>query len=243
MEYSPHWFKTLILATFLNLLALEGSSAVWMPTEKIDEEKEPEVVEWVDVPSEESPAVIEEVASVTVPKTPAENFEFQPLVMPPIEIPQYVPEPLPKIEPLPEVEPEIKSEVPPETPPIEEKIDTDKTAETDENVEVEETARKTIRVIAKVYPKDVIDELLKEGAIKEVQKLHGGKVIVQVLIGTDGKVKKTEIKRGGGYDERGNIINTIIEVAASRWIFEPYLDEENKVREMPTQIEFSPADF
>ncbi len=244
MGYSPHWFKTLILATFLNLLAVECSSIFWTPTEKIDEEKEPEVVEWVDVAPEEIPAVIEEPASVTVPETSAESFEFQPLVMPPIEIPQYVPEPLPEIEPKPEVKPEIEPtpEVKPETPNIEEKTETDE--KTDEKVEeTEETPRKTIKVISKVYPKDVIDELLAEGAIKEVQKLNSGKVIIQVLIGIDGKVKKTEIKRGGGYDERGNIINTIIEVAASRWIFEPYLDEENKAREMPTQIEFSPTDF
>ncbi|MBR1857934.1 MAG: hypothetical protein IJ797_00360 [Selenomonadaceae bacterium] len=84
---------------------------------------------------------------------------------------------------------------------------------------------------------------MESGLVSRSEKLQSGTVLVQVTIDVDGRVKKTEIKRGGGYDERGNIINILIEMAASRWVFEPYLDDDNKPKEMPTQIEFKPEDF
>ena len=100
-----------------------------------------------------------------------------------------------------------------------------------------------LKAVVKVYPKDLIDQLVASGAVTERTTINGGKIVLAVTIGVDGKVKKAEIRRGGGNDERGTMINLVSEIAASSWIFEPYLDDDGKPKEMKTQIEFKPEDF
>ena len=237
MQYLSHWRSTIIAAVLFHVVLLSAVSSLWdFSTDKQDDEiLEAEAVEWVeDDTTENTPDTVEqqpeEVSQVSevVPE-----FEFPPLIIPQIpEIPTYV-------RPTPPPPPLIV-----ETPPA---ATTDNTAEKfsgekTEDKPVVDTVKK-VKVISKVYPKDVTEELLATGVISRAEKIRRGTVLVRVIIGTDGRVKKTEIKRGGGYDERGNIINALIETAASRWVFEPYLDDDNKPREMPTQIEFKPTDF
>ena len=238
MQYLPHWRKTIIVAAMLHLLAISVFSMIWDSSTKIQEEEPIEAVEWVDADVLEETADVVEEQQSEIPQNdePAPVSEFPPLIIPPLpEIPTYTePTPPPPVETPPK--PEIKSQTTVKTVSneIEESLGKEKPAE---------DTQKKVKVISKVYPKDIISELLGSGLINRAEKLQSGTVLVQVIIGIDGRVKKTEIKRGGGYDERGNIINTLIEMAASRWVFEPYLDDDNKPKEMPTQIEFKPEDF
>ena len=239
MQYLPHWRKTIIAATVLHIFAISAFSTIWDSSTENQEEEPLEAVEWVDadVLEESADSVEEQQPAVSQNDESISKFEFPPLIIPPLpEIPTYV-EPTP---PPPPVEtksrPEIKSQVTTKND-VEENLGKEQTDDTTDD------SHKKVKVISKVYPKDIIKELLEAGIISRSEKIQSGTVLVQVLIGVDGRVKKTEIKRGGGYDERGNIINTLIEMAASRWVFEPYLDDDNKPKEMPTQIEFKPEDF
>ena len=105
-----------------------------------------------------------------------------------------------------------------------------------------EKSEDKLKVIVKVYPKDLLEQLAASGAIPEKISIDD-KIILAVTVGVDGKVTQAEILQGGGTDERGTIINFVSKTAASSWIFEPYLDEDGKPQEMKTQIEFTSEDF
>ena len=238
MQYLPHWRRTIIAVVMIHALAMSVFSMLWDSSTEKQEEEPLEAVEWVDADVLEEPADLVEEQQPEVPQNnePAPVSEFPPLIIPPLpEIPTYTeptPQPLVETPPKPEIKPQIVAKN-----DIEENLGKEKVDKNDEDV------HKKVKVISKVYPKDIIKELLELRIISRPEKIQSGTVLVQVVIGVDGRVKKAEIKRGGGYDERGNIINTLIEMAASRWVFEPYLDDDNKPKEMPTQIEFKPEDF
>ena len=239
MQYLPYWRKTIIAVIMLHLLVMFAFSMILDSPIKKQEEEPIEAVEWVDADVlEESADIVEEQQSEisqndeTVPVS-----EFPPLTIPPFpEIPTYIeptpPPPTVESQPKPEIKPQIIAKN-----DIEENLGKEKTDKDNDD------SHKKVKVISKVYPKDIMNELLEARIISRPEKIQSGTVLVQVVIGVDGRVKKAEIKRGGGYDERGNIINTLIEMAASKWVFEPYLDENNQPKEMPTQIEFKPEDF
>lgn len=96
-----------------------------------------------------------------------------------------------------------------------------------------------LKVIVKVYPKDLIDQLVTSGAIPGKISIKDEKIIVAVTIGVDGKVKNAEIQHGA----LEPMINFVSKIAASSWIFEPYLDDDGNPKELKTQIEFKPEDF
>ena len=225
----------------IHALAIYTFSMMWDSSAEKLEEEPIEAVDWVDADVLEETADIVEEQQPETPQNnePASTSEFPPLIIPPLpEIPTYTePTPPPPVETPPKAEIKPQTTVKTVSNEIEENLGKDKTDQPADDT------RKKVKVISKVYPKDIINELLELGLITRSEKLQSGTVLVQVIIGVDGRVKKTEIKRGGGYDERGNIINTLIEMAASRWVFEPYLDDDNKPKEMPTQIEFKPEDF
>ena len=137
----------------------------------------------------------------------------------------------------PNVAVEKNVEPPKEIPPPE----IEKTAEV--QPELPQNPENKLKAIVKVYPKDLIAQLIASGAIKERVTINDTKIILAVTIGTKGKVTNVEIRQGGGDDERGTIINFMSEVAASSWMFEPYLDNNGNPQELKTQLEFKPKDF
>ncbi|MBQ9487121.1 MAG: hypothetical protein IJU91_04870 [Selenomonadaceae bacterium] len=237
MEYRPRWERIMFLAFIFNVVVMFALAMNWKFTEPKEDVEDLQEVAWVDS------ANVEEVPP---PSLPLEIQTFPEIKLPPLEIPKF--EPLPPPEPV-EVEKVEKPVEPPKetAPPAEsEKPAESKPAENEKPAEPkpqEKNEPNQLKAIVKVYPKDLIDQLVASGAVKERVTLNSGKVVLAVTIGTDGKVKNVEIRRGGGTDERGNIINLMSEVAASSWIFEPYLDEEGKPKELKTQIEFKPEDF
>ena len=231
MEYRPRWERIMFLAAIFNFVVMLALATNWQFTEPKEEEDDLQEVAWVDS------ATVEEIPA---PPPPPDIQTFPEIKLPPIEIPKF--EPIPPPEPV-EVEKVEKPVEPPKetAPPAE-----NNSAENEKPAEpkpAEKNEPNQLKAIVKVYPKDLIDQLVASGAVKERVTLNSGKVVLAVTIGKDGKVKNAEIRRGGGNDERGNIINLLSEVAASSWIFEPYLDEEGNPKELKTQIEFKPEDF
>ena len=225
MNYRPRWERILLLAAIFNVIAIFFVTSNWFtPEPKVEEEPELQEISWVDVPAAEA---------ATIPPPP-EVQTFPEIKFPPIEIPKIE---LPKLPEPVAVEP-VKEIVPAEVKPDESQV---KPAET--QPKPPENPENKLKAIVKVYPKDLIDQLIASGAVKERTVITSGKIVLAVTIGVDGKVKNAEIRRGGGNDERGTIINFISEVAASSWIFEPYLDDDGNPKEMKTQIEFKPEDF
>ena len=221
MNYRPRWERILFLAMVFNVVVMLAISSNWLaPEEKVEEPDDLQEISWVDVPAAEA-AVIPEPAIQTFPEIKLPTIEI-----PKIEVPA-LPEPIPIEKPVAQPEeisqPAETKPVEPATPPPE--------------------MHGVLKVLVKVYPKDLIDQLIASGAVNERTSINSGKIVLAVTIGVDGKVKNVEIRRGGGTDERGNIINLVSEVAASSWIFEPYLDEDGNPKEMKTQIEFKPEDF
>lgn len=220
MYYRPRWERILFLALIFNVIVMFVVTANWFEDKpEVEEEPELQEISWVEAPAAEA---------ATTP--PPEIKSFPEIKLPPIEIPKIEVPKLPEPTPVEKVEPAQVAEQPTET----------KSAEPEPPPP---EMHGVLKVIVKVYPKDLIDQLVASGAVKERTAITSGKIVLAVTIGVDGKVKKAEIRRGGGTDERGNIINLVSEIAAASWIFEPYLDEDGKPQEMKTQIEFKPEDF
>jgi len=163
-----------------------------------------------------------------------------------LEIPKF--EPLPPPEPVEVEKVETPVEPPKENaPPVESKpVENEKPAESEKPTESkpqEKNSQSKLTAIVKVYPRDLTEQFLASGVVKEKITLNDEKIIVAVTIGVDGKVKSAEIVNGAGDDERGRIINFVSQTAASSWIFEPYLDENGNPVELQTQLEFTAADF
>ena len=214
MEYRPRWLRIILIAWLFNFILISAlSSSVVIPASKFEDESDLQEISWVEVST---------IEPLTMPIEQAETFPE--INFPPIEIQKFempvMPEPVAVEKP---VEPPKKLEPPAtETKPVD---DSPK-----------------LKAIVKVYPKDLIDQFIASGAVKE-RIVIDEKIILSITIGVDGKVKKAELKSGVASDERGNIIKFVSEIAASSWIFEPYLDEDGNPSEMKTQIEFNPENF
>ena len=224
MKYRPYWQRIIFLAVLLNFVVVFAISLSW--TNKADEPQAEELqeVEWV----EEIPNDSAEVETVQEVATPIETFPE--IKFPPIEIPAP-PEPT-LTEPTPPL-----AEAPQEKKPAtENKTEGKKEKPADDSVG-------KLKVLSKVLPRDIVAELMSSGTISEGRALKVGKVVLAVTIGTDGTIKNVEIRRGGGSDENGNLINILSEAAAMRWIFEPFKDTDGNPKEIKTQIEFKPEDF
>ena len=223
MNYRPRWERILFLAFIFNLFAMVAIASNWFsPPPEVEEETDDlQEISWVDVPAAEASSI---------PQPEVQTFpeiKFPPIEIPKIELPK-LPDPVAVEKP---VEPPKEVAPPAEVKPAENPV---KPADDSPN---------KLKAIVKVYPKDLIDQLVASGAVTERTTINGGKIVLAVTIGVDGKVKQAEIRRGGGNDERGTMINLVSEIAASSWIFEPYLDDDGKPKEMKTQIEFKPEDF
>ena len=221
MNYKPHWLKIIFLAAIFNFLIILAILSTFQIPKTNDENKDLINLSWVDVPAVE----VAEVSTSESVQT------FPEIYLPPLEVPKIeLPSPPKPIEIEKPVESPKEIETSAEsTPPTENKAD---------------DLSNNLVAIVKVYPKDLIEQLVASGAVKEKIVLEAEqKIILAITIGIDGKVKNAEIIEGGGNDERGKIINFVSQVAAASWIFEPYLDKDGNPIELKTQIEFKPEDF
>lgn len=222
MNYKPHWLKIIFLAIIFNFLVILAVLSTFQIPKINDENKDLIELSWVDVPAVE----VEEVSTAESVQT------FPEINLPPLEIPK------------------IELPSPPEPIEIEKSVESPKEIETSaessppaENKSADDSSNNLVAIV-KVYPKDLIEQLVTSGGVKEKIVLEAEqKIILAITIGVDGKVKNAEIIEGGGNDERGKIINFVSQVAAASWIFEPYLDKDGNPIELKTQIEFKPEDF
>lgn len=202
------------------------TSNLFSSAQEVEEEPELQEISWVEVPAAESTAPPQPQPEIqTFPE-----IKYSPLEIPKLELPKLPDPPTPIAEP---VEPPEEVAQPAEKNSVEPAPPEQKPAE----------MHGVLKVLVKVYPKDLLEQLIASGTITERTAINSGKIVLAVTVGVDGKVKNAEIRRGGGTDERGNLINMISEFAASSWIFEPYIGEDGKPKEMRTQIEFKPEDF
>lgn len=234
MEYRPRWARIIFIAAIFNVALIFAlvSSLALPKTEKSRENLQ--MIEWTESAVNEVPDVTQE-----------EMQTFPEITLPPLEIPKFepIPPPVPaeveKVEKP--VEPTKETAPPAESKPVESKpAESEKPAEPNPQ---EKNSQNKLIAIVKVYPRDLTEQFLASGVVKEKITLNDEKIIVAVTIGVDGKVKSAEIVSGVDDDERGRIINFVSQTAASSWIFETYLDEDGNPVELQTQIEFTAADF
>ena len=219
MKYRPHWQRILFLAAVFNLILFFTSTTIFVTPEiQTAQTGNLQEIEWVETSSAEPSEFSQEISTVET---------FPEIVLPPLEIQHTVFEPLPKLDlkqpPLPQ---------PVETEKVEEKIETSP-------IKKSEKPEDKLKVIVKVFPKDLIDQLIFGGVSKEKIVWQGEKIILSATITVDGKVRNAEIIGGAA----SGIIDTLAITAAQSWIFEPYLDENGNPQELKTQIEFTKEDF
>lgn len=228
MKYRPNWLKIIFVSIIFHVVIL--SALFFIFPKKESEENLIQEIEWVDVNVAEnfSSAVEAENISEKIPET----FDF-----PAVEIPATVeatenfsPTEIPSTSAEPIKTPEKKSESKNSMPPAEKNISTEKNFDEDLNAK--------LKVFVKVFPKDIVNQLIENGTLKEKPILSDGKIILEVTVNKGGIVEKVQIIQGGT-----NEINILSEAAASGWIFVPFLDEDGKPKEMKTKIEFKAEDF
>ena len=223
LKYKPRWLRILFLAIFLHGVLLVAVAENFLLPKTADESSEDLLaVQWVD----------DEISDAAPPPTSQASADstFQAIELPPLEVPQIEFPPVPKtVTPLPFAQlPPEKSEPPSNPAP-------------DENSATDEKNKLKARV--KVFPKELITQLVESGAMPERISLNVDKVILSLTIGTDGKTKNIEILQGGGNDVQGNLINLMARSAASAWVFEPFLNSAGQPIEIKTELEFLPEDF
>ena len=230
MRYRPDWRKIIFLAVLFHVVVISAYALIFStPTKEIDNEEDLQEIEWVESEIDESSAV-DEVEQVAENSTP---IEFPPIELPPL--------------PEPTIEEKLEPSKPVETPAEETKKTSESSSETktegEEKSDSDENSRGKIKVLVKVYPKDIFGQLISAGILKERPILKSGKIVIAITIGLDGRAGNIEIRRGGGMDEMGNMLDIVSDAAASAWIFAPFKDEEGNAKIIKTQIEFKPEDF
>lgn len=212
------------MAAVFNVILFWCGSAIFSAP-KLKQQSQEDLLEiaWVETEETMTTAPAPEVSAVET---------FSEIVMPPLEIPHTVFEPLPKFETEP-------PSMPVKPQPVEEpaKVETPPVEKVEEKPE--EKPEDKLKVIAKVYPKDVIPQFMKTGVVRKPLTLAEEKMVLSVTITVEGKVRDVKIISGGGDD----LINFIAISSAGGWIFEPYLDAEGTPQELKTQLEFTAEDF
>ena len=172
MQYRPFWERIFFLAVILHFIFFAGIFACgkfsFPQTEKIDEIEE---LEWIEVEVDSGEEIAE--AEMEIPDV-AETFPE--INFPPIEIPQT---PEPEIKPV-----ENKKFVEPQN--------------TSKKIEPAKDPRDKLKVVTKVFPKDVVQTLINSSLIKERPILNSGKVVIAITIDIKGRVQNIEIRQGGG---------------------------------------------
>jgi len=221
LKYRPYWQRILFLAALFNFVLFFASAEIFTTPEiKTPSPDNLQEIEWVETSSAEPAEFSQEIST-------AETFPE--IVLPPLEIQHTVFEPLPKLD------------LNPPPPPLPQPVETENVEEKIEPppIKKSEKPEDKLKVIVKVFPKDLIDQLIFGGVSKDQITWHGEKIILSATITVEGKVRNAEIISGA----TGGIIDTLAITAAQSWIFEPYLDENGVAQELKTQIEFSQEDF
>lgn len=234
MDYRPRWERIILIAAVFNLAVMFAlTSSLSLPKTETSRENL-QMIEWTDSAADAVPAALQE-----------EVQAFPEIKLTPLEIPKFEPIPPPESVEVEKVEKPVETQI--ETPVQDiTSAENENPVESEKSVEPkpqEKNSQSKLIAIVKVYPRDLTEQFLASGVVKEKITLNDEKIIVAVTIGVDGKVKSAEIVSGAGDDERGRIINFVSQTAASSWIFEPYLDEDGNPVELQTQLEFTAADF
>ena len=221
MKYRPYWQRILFLAGLVNLIFLFASASIFsMPEIKNSPPEDLLEIEWIET---EETISNESASQVSAAET------FPEIVLPPLEISHTIFEPLPKLEVAPPKEiPKVEEVKPPES----EKIEQPAEKKSDNPLD-------KLKVIVKVYPKDIIPQFIQSGVAEENLKLKGEKISLSATITVEGKVRAVEIISGGD----NGLLDRAVKNAAGGWIFGPYLDENGNPQELKTQIEFTQEDF
>lgn len=227
MKYKPNWLKIIFLAVIFNFFVFSALASFFL-VQNINQPENLIELSWVDV------------QNVKISNSPPPELinSFPEINLPPLEIPKIALPALPELKNF-ENSPEFFN---PPTENISDEI-SQKIFDSPAENNSDENSQKNLIAIVKIYPKDLIDQLVAGGAVNEKIVPDNKKIILSITVGVDGKVKNAEIIEGGGNDERGKILNFVSQVAASSWIFEPFLDENGHPIEFKTQIEFFPEDF
>lgn len=222
MRYRPDWRKIIVVAVLFHVLIFSALSLmICFPTKSVDVEENIMEIEWIE-------EAVEENSIVPVKQT---NEYFAPIKMPPL--------------PEPTIEEKVEPPKPVESPRTELKksVEVKTEDEGEEKPVQQEDFRGNVTVLVKVFPKDIFEQLISAGNLKERPILKSGKVVIAVTVGLDGIASNIEIRSGGGSDEMGNMIDIVSKAAASAWLFAPFKDENGNPKIIKTQIEFKPEDF
>jgi len=221
LQYNPDWRKIIFLSAVFHAVIIFASAIIFFTSPVENAEENLLEIEWVELPAEKNFSVDDTEISETDEKSFASEFPL--IEMPPI------------------LEPAVKENLIAKIPETAEQKSSQENIT--DNKKTAENSPNKIKVLMKVYPKDIFAQLISVGILKERPVLNGGKIVVSVAVGLDGKMKNVKILQGGGSDEKGAMLNIISEAAASGWVFEPFTDENGNQAEIKTQIEFTPEDF
>ena len=210
-DYKPNWQRIIFLAVLINFFAVFVISFGWKNLTPEVEVDNLQKIEWFEETSDNA-EIAKEISE------PEETFPE--IKFPPIEIPSTPENFLPI----------TFSETSP--PPQE------KNSSSENEIKTSDNPQEKLKVISKVFPRDVAAELQGVGTFSESLTLKSEKIILEVTVGTNGAVKNVSIVQG-----ESNLINILAEAAATRWIFEPFKNDGGEVEEIKTQIEFKPEDF
>lgn len=219
MKYKTNLFKAMLMSIALHVILAIVLIFIFpkiFPAPVIPEVK---ILEWVDVDLSDEVTAIDELA-ITSPleNDSADEFNFAPIELPPLEIPKI--EPLPQLEIVkPPAPPPVQTKVePPPKVDAENKVDTEKNSESDEESTENQQWVSVPTLILAVYPEENFG--------------YTGEIMIMATIGKDGKVKDAELVFPTGNSD----VDSASLDAAKKWTFKPALDKDGKPAECSYSI-------
>ena len=214
MNYKPYWQRIFFLAILLHFFILSAFAFSGVEIiSKPAEEIDAENLEWIDIEVEDL-ATAENISE----EVAEEVFAFPELNFAPI------------YEPAPQKNFELAKNI---SAPVEvKKVETEKVVEEE----------KKLKVLSKIFPKDVFGTLAAAG-LKTKPTLDSGKVVVEITVTTKGTASNAKVISSDASAENKNAVQIVSEMAAAAWTFEPFKDAAGNLQETKTQIEFLPTDF
>lgn len=233
LKYRPYWLRIVLISGIFNIIVSVVMASIFFPQilKKTTDEDLLEIA-WIES---------DEIQSVTESTANANASPFDEINLPPLEIPSTVFEPVPPlIVPPPPIitTPENEQSKNSVTPPTDANVQNTLSQKSTIAVEKSASPQDSLKVITKVYPKDIISKLIESHAIP-ARPTISEKIILTVTLTTGGRVRDIKVLQGGD----NGLIDLIAQTAAGSWIFEPFLDESGTPQELKTQITFTPEDF
>lgn len=228
MNYKPRWLRIIFLSIIFHAIFL--SAIFFILSDEKSEKNLIQEIEWIDADIAENFSSSEESETFAETEKISETFNFPEIKIP--ATPESVEE---NFQPVTPVSPPVK--ISPKNSDVEIKKIPSKKNNSEEKKSDEDTNEK-LKVFVKIFPKDIVNQMIESGILKEKPIFSGEKIILEVTVGKGGNVEKVSIIEGGS-----NEINILAENAASGWVFVPFLDENGKATETKTKIEFKSEDF